>query len=111
MAGKGFPPFFDASLTVGHVQEIVTSWQQLTEAGFRHRFSAGAGKGLKSFTAILDDLQEERRAADWRDATKAREEYGDGFDEVFRYRRGSGHFVMSKDAAIARHYRTLQQSE
>lgn len=85
------------------------SWQKLTEAGFWQKFSAE--KGPMSYTAITDALQVERIAADRRDATKAKEEYGDGFDAAFTYRRGGELIVRSSDSAIAKHYRMLQQKE
>ncbi|KAN0133341.1 hypothetical protein V8E53_008781 [Lactarius tabidus] len=91
----------------GNWQEIVTSWHGLSEVGFWKKFSSD--KGPMSYTAITENLQLERIAADRHDAAKAKEEYGAGFDAAFTYRRGGGHFVMSKDVAIAKQYRTLQQ--
>ncbi|KAN0127741.1 hypothetical protein V8E53_014461 [Lactarius tabidus] len=91
----------------GNWQEIVTSWHGLSEVGFWKKFSTD--KGPMSYTAITENLQLERIAADRHDAAKAKEEYGAGFDAAFTYRRGGGHFVMSKDVAIAKQYHTLQQ--
>ena len=81
----------------------------LTEARFWRKFATE--KGPMSYTAITDTLQRERIAADSRDATKAKEEYGDGFDLAFTYWRGSEYIVRSSDASIAKHYRILQQSK
>ncbi len=70
-----------------------------------------AEKGLMTYTAITDTLQVEQIATDCCDATKAKEEYGDGFDAAFTYRRGGELIVRSLDSAIAKHYCMLQQPE
>ncbi|KAH9026656.1 hypothetical protein EDB84DRAFT_1563675 [Lactarius hengduanensis] len=93
-----------------HWQGIIAmSWQELTEAGFWQKFTAG-GQSM-SYTAICEALKEERMAADRRVAEQARDQYGDGFGTVFEYRRGSEHVVRNKSSAIARHYRSLHVSD
>jgi hypothetical protein len=96
------------SLTAAGVQDIATSWQTLTEAGFWRKFSMK--KGPQSYTEICRALKAEQKAADRRDAEKAKDAYRDSFTSAFTYRRGGKHFVRSSDAAIARHFRSLQGS-
>jgi hypothetical protein len=62
-----------------------------------------------SFTAILNQLKEERVAADHQLAEEARERYGNDFELMFKYRRGGTHHVRDKESAIAKHYRDLQK--
>lgn len=101
------PHFFPKMpLTIWCIEDIAESWQQLTEAGFWHKFSND--QGHMSFTAICDVLKEERQAADSQLADRARLEYGGKFNETFSYRRGSKRYVTSSNAGVARRYRTLQ---
>lgn len=60
-----------------------------------------------SYTAICEALKDERMAANHHDSEQARAEWGVKFVPAFRYRRGSKLFVMNKESAIAKHYRTL----
>lgn len=50
-------------------------------------------------------------AKDAIDAERAKVEYGDSFDSTFSYRKGDKFFVMHKESAIARHFRSLQNLE
>ena len=61
-----------------------------------------------TYTSICDKITEDRMADDHCQAEKARAEYGDKFNLVFRYRRGSEWIVMTTDASVAKHYHTLK---
>jgi hypothetical protein len=64
-----------------------------------------------SYKAICGALKKECMANDKIDAAHAREEYGDRFDSVFTYRKGSELLVMNKESAIARQYHILHKSD
>jgi hypothetical protein len=52
---------------------------------------------------IVRQLQEQHEAADLVLVEKARQEYGNRFNDVFSY-RGSEQVVMSKTSDIVKHY-------
>ena len=58
--------------------------------------------------AIVQRLQEQHEAADLVFAEKARQEYGDRFNDIFSYCGcGLEQVVMSKTSDIAKHYHRL----
>ena len=82
---------------------LVHRFQRGSPKDFWSEFTT-AGKPL-SYTAIVRRLQEQHEAADLILTEKARQEYGDTFNNVFSYRgRGSEQVVMSKTSDIAKHY-------
>lgn len=64
-----------------------------------------------TYKAICEQLKRERMVKDAIDAERAKVEYGDSFDSTFSYRKGDKFFVMHKESAIARHFRSLQNLE
>jgi hypothetical protein len=95
------PPLTHLVLT----QVLIHRFRQGSPEEFWSEFSTSSCKRL-SYTAIVGRLQEQREAADLVLAEKAREEYGNRFNNVFSYRgRGSEMVVMSKTSDIAKHYR------
>ena len=88
-------------------QVLVQCFRRGSPQEFWSEFTTPAGKPL-SYTAIVRQLQEQHEAADLILAEKARQEYGNRFNDVFSYRgRGSEQVVMSKTSDIAKHYRRL----
>jgi hypothetical protein len=61
-----------------------------------------------TFTAISQQLRQQRLAEDKILAEQARAEYGIKFSELFTYRCGSKILVLTDPSSIAKHYRTLQ---
>lgn len=85
------------------------AYRTLTPETFWSKFSF-RGKRL-SVTGILKKMRSTRLAEDKDLANRARLEYGDRFQDIFWYRKGSTsgqdnhHLVMQKPCAIAKHYR------
>ena len=88
-------------------QDIVQCWRTLSEEGFWAKFTVDGH--VMSYTAISNQLKEERMAADHQLAEEARVKYGKDFDLMFEYRRGGTHLVRDKESAIAKRYRSLQK--
>lgn len=93
------------SLTPFCFQALVQRYRVGTPEQFWDTFRESNGKNM-SLTKIGECLRLERQAADAALATRAHEEYGTSFPEVFSYSKGPGRrVVMGKDSAIARRYR------
>lgn len=85
---------------------MVERFRRGTPEEFWHDFSDNKGRYL-SFTAIAARLTAERVEENGRLAKRARIEYGDTFDSIFSYRKGSTHMVMKDPTRIANRYRQL----
>lgn len=85
------------------MQAVVKRYCKGTKEDFWAEFRDSKGTCL-SFTAIAARLTAERVAENGRVAKWARIEYGDSFDSVFLYRKGSGRIVMKDPTSIANKY-------
>ena len=63
-----------------------------------------------AMSEILARLRLVREEEEQELVAQARQDYGDRFAEVFKYRKGSVWYVMTSDTAIARKYRSLRLS-
>ncbi|KAJ6595983.1 hypothetical protein B0H10DRAFT_2089476 [Mycena sp. CBHHK59/15] len=87
---------------------LVDRFRQGSAEAFSAAFKAKDGSKM-TYTAICDCLRKERKNEDKILAARARQEYGDSFDAKFSYRssRSGGRIVMTKDTAIAKDYKRL----
>ncbi|KAJ6631662.1 hypothetical protein B0H10DRAFT_1979704 [Mycena sp. CBHHK59/15] len=87
---------------------LVDRFRQGSAEAFSAAFKAKDGSKM-TYTAICDCLRKERKNEDKILAARARQEYGDSFDAKFSYRssRSGGRIVMTKDTAIAKEYKRL----
>jgi hypothetical protein len=90
------------------MQAVVERYREGTKEDFWAEFRDSKGRCL-SFTAIAARLTVERVVENSRVAKRARIEYGDSFDSVFSYRKGSGCIVMKDPTSIANKYREFHK--
>lgn len=90
------------------MQAVVKRYCKGTKEDFWVEFRDSKGTCL-SFTAIAARLTAEHVAENGRVAKWARIEYGDSFDSVFLYRKGSGRIVMKDPTSIANKYREIHK--
>jgi hypothetical protein len=60
------------------------------------------------YTAIVDRLAQERKENNSEMASRAKDEYGDDFGKIFRYKKNGASFVKVKACDIAKQYRMLK---
>jgi hypothetical protein len=90
------------------MQAVIEQYREGTKEDFWAEFRDSKGRCL-SFTAIAARLTAERVAENGRLAKRARIEYGDSFNSVFSYRKGSSRIVMKDPTSIANKYREFHK--
>lgn len=60
------------------------------------------------YTAIVDRLAQSRKEKDSELASRAKQEYGDKFSNIFCYKKNGACFVKTKACDIAKQYRRLK---
>ena len=90
-----------------YIQVIVKRWRQGSEDDFWREFSTASGKRLM-YTAIVDRLAQARKENDNEMASRAKQEYGDEFSNIFSYKKNGTCFVKVKACDIAKQYRMLK---
>jgi hypothetical protein len=88
-------------------QAVVERFRRGTPEAFWQEFVDDKGRYL-SFTAIAAHLTAECLEESRTLAKRARTEYGDEFDSMFSYRKGSAYIVMKDPTKIANRYRQLK---
>ncbi|KAJ7050800.1 hypothetical protein C8F01DRAFT_1067449 [Mycena amicta] len=87
-------------------KHLVTAYHKTTPDAFWARFSTD--KGRMSYTALMRALRDDRMQLARDIAQRARDEFGDTFEENFSYRKRGTDHVMTNEAIIAKHYLHLK---